>query len=158
MSQLLSHEDYLALAASLRFPVNAFIDGRSQPARSGKTFKSINPATSKVLAKLAACQVEDVDFSVSAEDLNLVAQQVVQAAFGNMGENGSATSRLIVQTDVKAALLERVHARDWRTGDPTDTANHLGALIDGDHFNKVCSYLDSNWIDLSNRATDEAVD
>ncbi|TXH74173.1 MAG: aldehyde dehydrogenase family protein, partial [Thiothrix sp.] len=358
MSQLLSHEDYLALATSMSFPVNAFIDGRSQPARSGKTFETINPATGKVLAKVAACQAEDVDFAVSkareafeqghwsklhpserkevlirlaklikrnhhelavmesldsgkpvrdcelidipetihtllwhaelidklydqtapanensvamivrepvgvvacvlpwnfpllmlawkiapalaagnsvivkpaeqtsltalriaelameagvprgvlnvvtgmgpevgqplglhpdvdmlsftgstdtgrrflrysadsnlkkvvlecggknpaivlddAEDLDLVAQHVVQAAFWNMGENCSATSRLIVQSGVKAALLERIlaNARDWRTGDPLDPANHLGALVDSEHFSKVCSYL-----------------
>lgn len=371
MSELLSHEDYLALAASIRFPANAFIDGRSQPARSGKIFETRNPATGKVLAKVAACQSEDVDFAVSkarevfeqghwsklhpserkqvlirlaklikrnrhelavmesldsgkpirdcelidipetihtllwhaelidkiydqtapssddaiamivrepvgvvacvlpwnfpllmlawkigpalaagnsvivkpaeqtsltalriaelaieaglprgvlnvvtgmgpevgqplglhmdvdmlsftgstetgrrflrysadsnlkkvvlecggknpaivlddAEDLDLVAQHVVQAAFWNMGENCSANSRLIVQAGVKAALLERVlaRARDWRTGDPLDPANHLGALIDGEHFNKVCSYLDSGSVLLGGKSVD----
>lgn len=372
MSQLLSHEDYLALAASLRFPVNAFIDGRSQPARSGKTFETINPATGKVLANVAACQAEDVDFAVSkareafeqgywsklhpserkqvlirlaklikrnhhelavmesldsgkpirdcelidipetihtllwhaelidklydqtapanensvamivrepvgvvacvlpwnfpllmlawkiapalaagnsvivkpaeqtsltalriaelameaglprgvlnvvtgmgpevgqplglhpdvdmlsftgstdtgrrflrysadsnlkkvvlecggknpaivlddAEDLDLVAQHVVQAAFWNMGENCSATSRLIVQSGVKAALLERIlaNARDWRTGDPLDPANHLGALVDSEHFSKVCSYLPTESVLLGGKTVDE---
>ena len=65
MSSLLSHEDYQALAASMRFPSNAFIDGRSQPAHSGKTFATRNPATGKVLANIAACQAEDVDFAVT---------------------------------------------------------------------------------------------
>jgi gamma-glutamyl-gamma-aminobutyraldehyde dehydrogenase len=372
MSQLLSHEDYLALATSMSFPVNAFIDGRSQPARSGKTFETINPATGKVLAKVAACQAEDVDFVVSkareafeqghwsklhpserkevlirlaklikrnhhelavmesldsgkpvrdcelidipetihtllwhaelidklydqtapanensvamivrepvgvvacvlpwnfpllmlawkiapalaagnsvivkpaeqtsltalriaelameagvprgvlnvvtgmgpevgqplglhpdvdmlsftgstdtgrrflrysadsnlkkvvlecggknpaivlddAEDLDLVAQHVVQAAFWNMGENCSATSRLIVQSGVKAALLERIlaNARDWRTGDPLDPANHLGALVDSEHFSKVCSYLPTESVLLGGKTVDE---
>lgn len=372
MSQLLSHEDYLALATSMSFPVNAFIDGRSQPARSGKTFETINPATGKVLAKVAACQTEDVDFAVSkareafeqghwsklhpserkeilirlaklikrnhhelavmesldsgkpvrdcelidipetihtllwhaelidklydqtapanensvamivrepvgvvacvlpwnfpllmlawkiapalaagnsvivkpaeqtsltalriaelameagvprgvlnvvtgmgpevgqplglhpdvdmlsftgstdtgrrflrysadsnlkkvvlecggknpaivlddAEDLDLVAQHVVQAAFWNMGENCSATSRLIVQSGVKAALLERIlaNARDWRTGDPLDPANHLGALVDSEHFSKVCSYLPTESVLLGGKTVDE---
>lgn len=372
MSQLLSHEDYLALATSMSFPVNAFIDGRSQPARSGKTFETINPATGKVLAKVAACQAEDVDFAVSkareafeqghwsklhpserkevlirlaklikrnhhelavmesldsgkpvrdcelidipetihtllwhaelidklydqtapanensvamivrepvgvvacvlpwnfpllmlawkiapalaagnsvivkpaeqtsltalriaelameagvprgvlnvvtgmgpevgqplglhpdvdmlsftgstdtgrrflrysadsnlkkvvlecggknpaivlddAEDLDLVAQHVVQAAFWNMGENCSATSRLIVQSGVKAALLERIlaNARDWRTGDPLDPANHLGALVDSEHFSKVCSYLPTESVLLGGKTVDE---
>jgi gamma-glutamyl-gamma-aminobutyraldehyde dehydrogenase len=372
MSQLLSHEDYLALATSMSFPVNAFIDGRSQPARSGKTFETINPATGKVLAKVAACQAEDVDFVVSkareafeqghwsklhpserkevlirlaklikrnhhelavmesldsgkpvrdcelidipetihtllwhaelidklydqtapanensvamivrepvgvvacvlpwnfpllmlawkiapalaagnsvivkpaeqtsltalriaelameagvprgvlnvvtgmgpevgqplglhpdvdmlsftgstdtgrrflrysadsnlkkvvlecggknpaivlddAEDLDLVAQHVVQAAFWNMGENCSATSRLIVQSGVKAALLERIlaNARDWRTGDPLDPTNHLGALVDSEHFSKVCSYLPTESVLLGGKTVDE---
>ena len=79
-----------------------------------------------------------------AENLDLVAGHVVNAAFWNMGENCSANSRLIVQAGVKDALLERVTARmrDWKTGDPLDPQNHLGALIDGEHCQKVASYLD----------------
>ena len=78
-----------------------------------------------------------------AEDLDRVAAQVVQAAFWNMGENCSAGSRLIVHEKIKDALLERIlaNARQWRTGDPLDPANHLGALIDQGHFAKVSGYL-----------------
>ncbi|MFD0914896.1 aldehyde dehydrogenase [Pseudahrensia aquimaris] len=78
-----------------------------------------------------------------AENLDLVAQHVVNAAFWNMGENCSANSRLIVQASVKDALMERVTARlrDWKTGDPLDPQNHLGALIDAEHVKKVSSYL-----------------
>jgi len=79
-----------------------------------------------------------------AEDLDVVASHVVNAAFWNMGENCSANSRLIVHKTIKDDLLQRIVARvrDWRTGDPLDPANHLGALIDQDHFGKVCSYLE----------------
>lgn len=78
-----------------------------------------------------------------AENLDLVAEHVVKAAFWNMGENCSANSRLIVHSSVKAALMERVIARvrDWKTGDPLDPQNHLGALIDKGHCAKVASYL-----------------
>ena len=40
-------------------------------------------------------------------------------------------------------MLERIVARtrDWKTGDPLDPANHLGALIDASHCAKVSSYL-----------------
>lgn len=78
-----------------------------------------------------------------AEDLDLVAGHVVNAAFWNMGENCSANSRLIVHRDVKDALMERIIARtrDWQTGDPLDPRNHLGALIDTEHCAKVASYL-----------------
>ena len=67
-----------------------------------------------------------------AEDLDLVADHVVNAAFWNMGENCTAASRLIVHEAVKEPLMERIVARtrDWKTGDPLDPANHLGALID----------------------------
>ena len=78
-----------------------------------------------------------------AEDLDLVAGHIVQAAFWNMGENCSACSRLIVHEKVRAPLLEKIeaHLRDWKTGDPLDPANHLGSLIDSEHFKKVSSYL-----------------
>ena len=80
-----------------------------------------------------------------AENLDHVAMHVVNAAFWNMGENCSAASRLIVHKDVKPALLERINARmrDWKTGDPLDPANHLGALVDAEHCAKVRGYLDA---------------
>jgi gamma-glutamyl-gamma-aminobutyraldehyde dehydrogenase len=78
-----------------------------------------------------------------AEDLDLVAEHIVNASFWNMGENCSANSRLIVQENIKEALLEKVlaHLRDWKTGDPLDPSNYLGSLVDEEHFKKVCSYL-----------------
>lgn len=78
-----------------------------------------------------------------AEDLDLVAGHIVNAAFWNMGENCSACSRLIVHEAVKKPLLERIVARtrDWKTGDPLDPAFHLGALIDKEHCGKVDGYL-----------------
>jgi gamma-glutamyl-gamma-aminobutyraldehyde dehydrogenase len=81
-----------------------------------------------------------------AEDLDLVAEHIINAAFWNMGENCSANSRLIVQEGIKQPLLERMiaHLRDWRTGDPLNPAHNLGALVDQEHFNKVCSYLDTD--------------
>ncbi len=80
-----------------------------------------------------------------AEDIDLVAEHVVNAAFWNMGENCSASSRLIVHESVKKPLMKSIVARmrDWKTGDPLDPANHLGALIDKGHCKKVVSYLKS---------------
>ena len=78
-----------------------------------------------------------------AENLDLVADHIVNAAFWNMGENCSACSRLIVHKAIQDKLMDRILARirDWRTGDPLDPKNHLGALIDADHCRKVGSYL-----------------
>ena len=80
-----------------------------------------------------------------ADQLDIVAEHIVSAAFWNMGENCSAGSRLIVHKSHKEELLSRVeaHLRDWRTGDPLDPANALGALIDSEHFGKVSSAIDS---------------
>ena len=78
-----------------------------------------------------------------AEDLDLVAEHVVNGAFWNMGENCSASSRLIVHEAVKDELMKRIIARtrSWKTGDPLDPRHHLGALVDKEHFKKVSSYL-----------------
>ena len=80
-----------------------------------------------------------------ADDLDLVAEHVVNGAFWNMGENCSASSRLIVHEAVKAELMERIiaRARNWKTGDPLDPQYHLGALVDKAHFDKVSQYLES---------------
>lgn len=78
-----------------------------------------------------------------AENLDRVAQHVVNGAFWNMGENCSASSRLIVHKSVKAELLKRIyhHAQHWNIGNPLDPATRLGALVSKAHFDKVCSYL-----------------
>ncbi|WP_095082181.1 aldehyde dehydrogenase [Mesorhizobium sophorae] len=78
-----------------------------------------------------------------AEDLDLVAEQVVNGAFWNMGENCSATSRLIVHASIKDELLQRIGAymREWKTGDPLDPENRIGALVSKNHFEKVKSFL-----------------
>ncbi|MCL4108765.1 UNVERIFIED_CONTAM: hypothetical protein GTU68_049106 [Idotea baltica] len=80
-----------------------------------------------------------------AENLDHVAEHVVNSAFWNAGQNCSATSRLIVHASVKPALMEKIEARmrDWKTGNPLNPAMHIGALIDEGHCSKVRSYLDT---------------
>ncbi|WP_028222691.1 aldehyde dehydrogenase [Paraburkholderia oxyphila] len=79
-----------------------------------------------------------------ADDLDAVAQHVVNGAFWNMGENCSASSRLIVHASVKDELLQRigVHMREWKMGDPLDPEHRIGAMVSKAHFEKVRSYLD----------------
>ncbi len=79
-----------------------------------------------------------------AENLDRVAGHIVNGAFWNMGENCSASSRLIVHKDIKTRLLERIaaHARHWNVGDPLDPDTRMGALVSGEHFQKVRGYLD----------------
>lgn len=80
-----------------------------------------------------------------AENLDRVAAHIVNGAFWNMGENCSASSRLIVHDDIKEALLDRIlaHAREWPMGDPLDPVNRVGALVSAAHFDKVCGYLEA---------------
>ncbi|MEL7466138.1 MAG: aldehyde dehydrogenase [Pseudomonadota bacterium] len=79
-----------------------------------------------------------------AENLDRVAAHVVNGAFWNMGENCSASSRLIVQAGVRDVLMEKIkaHLREWPMGDPLDPENRVGALVSPEHFQKVRSYLD----------------
>src|SRR6185437_1090377 len=53
-------------ARSIRFPTQAFIDGRYVDAASGETFDCISPSSGAVLARVAACDEEDVNRAVAA--------------------------------------------------------------------------------------------
>ena len=65
MHDLLTVAEYAAIAKSMSYPSNAFVDGAFRPAQSGKTFKTTNPATGDVLTEIAACDSSDVDFAVA---------------------------------------------------------------------------------------------
>ncbi|MEX0495074.1 aldehyde dehydrogenase [Raoultella terrigena] len=79
-----------------------------------------------------------------AEDVAAVAGHVLNGAFWNMGENCSATSRLLVQEEVKEALLAEMAKQigSWTMGNPLDPLNRLGTMVSAEHFSKVSSYLD----------------
>ncbi len=53
-------------ARALEFRTQAFIDGRYVDAASGATFDSVNPATGKLLARVAAGDQEDINRAVLA--------------------------------------------------------------------------------------------
>ncbi|RLB53142.1 MAG: aldehyde dehydrogenase [Deltaproteobacteria bacterium] len=64
MSDLLTREQYASLFADLRLPVDAHINGEFAAAKSGMRFETVDPATGEVLARIAACDSEDVDHAV----------------------------------------------------------------------------------------------
>ncbi|BAV52851.1 aldehyde dehydrogenase (plasmid) [Mesorhizobium loti] len=63
---MLNKAEYKTQAQSLGFPTSMIVDGVQTAALSGKTFKTLNPATGKVLAELPAGSAADVDKAVSA--------------------------------------------------------------------------------------------
>ena len=65
MSELLTQDQYAAIAQGLKLPTQAFIDGAFRPALSGRTFTTTNPATGAKLADIAACNADDVDLAVA---------------------------------------------------------------------------------------------
>jgi 4-(gamma-glutamylamino)butanal dehydrogenase len=62
-----------------------------------------------------------------------------------MGENCSCGSRLIVHKTVKDELVAKVAAlaKTWKTGDPLDPRNRLGAMIEKPHLEKVIAYIEA---------------
>jgi 4-(gamma-glutamylamino)butanal dehydrogenase len=76
-------------------------------------------------------------------DLDNAAQNIVNAAFWNMGENCSAGSRLVVHKKIKEALMEKVIAvcKTWPVGDPLDPATRVGPMIGKGQMDKVLDYI-----------------
>jgi gamma-glutamyl-gamma-aminobutyraldehyde dehydrogenase len=64
MSLLLTRDEYESLASAIALPSGAVIAGRACPSLSGATFETINPATGKLLNRIAACAKADVDLAV----------------------------------------------------------------------------------------------
>ena len=58
--------DLHSAARKLTFETRAFISGRYVDSVSGATFETVNPATGKRLAEIAACDAADVDLAVAA--------------------------------------------------------------------------------------------
>ncbi len=61
-----TQQSWESLADSLSIRTQAMIDGQLVDAVAGETFDSINPATGRVLARVAECAAEDVDRAVAA--------------------------------------------------------------------------------------------
>ena len=64
MSELLTHEEYKAIADGLTLASTAFVDGGFRKAASGRTFDSIDPATGRQLARGADWGEADVGLPV----------------------------------------------------------------------------------------------
>jgi gamma-glutamyl-gamma-aminobutyraldehyde dehydrogenase len=64
MVDVLTREEYLGVAKAMTFPANSWINGKFTSAKSGETYETTNPATGEVLAKVASCGEEEVDYAV----------------------------------------------------------------------------------------------
>src|SRR5277367_958293 len=69
---------------------NLLIDGKRVPAASGRTFATLNPATERVIAKVAEADAADVDAAVRS------ARAAFEGAWGHMraADRGHALLRL----------------------------------------------------------------
>jgi gamma-glutamyl-gamma-aminobutyraldehyde dehydrogenase len=78
-------------------------------------------------------------------DLDMIAQNAVNSAFWNMGENCSCGSRLVVHNGVKDQLVSKITklASTWKVGDPLDPATRVGSMIEKPHLEKVLGYIEA---------------
>jgi len=74
---------------------------------------------------------------------DIAAADVVASAFGFQGQKCSACSRLIAHTQIYDTLLAKVVERTAKltVGDPVNPANYMGAVIDGDAYRKIMTYI-----------------
>ena len=59
MSELLTHEEYKSLGASLDFPQSPFIDGKYQVG-SGEPLTTRNPSTGKEITNIAISTIKKI--------------------------------------------------------------------------------------------------
>ena len=97
MSDVLTRDEYAGIAAETPFPSNAWINGKYTAARSGETFETVNPATGEVLAQMASCGAEDVDYAAKK------ARQAFEAA-----------RRAIIRCGAQGFDLPREKYDHWR--------------------------------------------
>ena len=78
-------------------------------------------------------------------DLDAAADMAAFGIFFNQGEICSANSRLLVQREIKDALLEKLVTRAAATqpGDPLDPASKMGAMVDASHTANVMRFINA---------------
>ena len=77
-------------------------------------------------------------------DLDRALDAVVFMIYSLNGERCTSSSRLLIQTSIADAFLEKLAARvkNLKVGHPLDPATEIGPLIHERHLAKVCSYFD----------------
>ena len=98
--------DWHAQAKELEFRSQAFIGGKYVAAASGETFEDISPIDGKVLARVAACDREDVDRAVKAARAAFNAGKWANAAPKQRKRTLQKLAELIVKHADELALLE----------------------------------------------------
>lgn len=77
-------------------------------------------------------------------NLSAAADAIVASAYWNQGQVCVATSRLLVQEDIKEELLNEIIRRmkGHIMGDPLNPDTKYGALVSAEHKRKVLAYID----------------
>src|SRR5699024_10030080 len=80
----------------------------------------------------------------NADRLELVAEDLAEAAFGNMGQNCTAGSRILVDASILDDFVQALATATEKNvvGDPLDPATTIGALVEEDALDRVVRYVD----------------
>ncbi|MBL4827821.1 MAG: aldehyde dehydrogenase family protein, partial [Spongiibacteraceae bacterium] len=84
-------------------------------------------------------------FDDAPNDLDFIASDIVSRAFANQGALCIASTRLLIQENIKKPLLEKILKRvaSIVAQDPLDPDTSFGALMNEAHLKKVLSYIES---------------
>ena len=84
-------------------------------------------------------------FDDCPDDLDFIAQDIVETAFPNQGALCVAGTRLIIQDNMREKLLPKIleKAAAIHAGDPLQGDTEFGGLVNEDHMNKVLGYIES---------------
>ncbi|PZO61834.1 MAG: aldehyde dehydrogenase [Pseudoxanthomonas suwonensis] len=80
----------------------------------------------------------------NADRLETVAEDLAEAAFGNMGQNCTAGSRILVHSSILEEFVEHLvtATEKYVVGDPQDPATTIGSLVEESAVDRVERYVD----------------
>ncbi|MGB0466924.1 MAG: aldehyde dehydrogenase [Pontibacterium sp.] len=116
-----SYSEWQAQSKALVFHSQAYINGQFQPAVSGETFPSINPATEELLTEVASCDTADVDLAVDC------AREVFKS--GAWSEMHPRQRKQIMQ---EWADLIEVHKDEFALLDTLDMGKSISEMVNID--------------------------
>lgn len=94
------------MAADFEHQTKAFIGGNYVDAVSGKTYETVNPATEKMTAHVAACESHDVDLAVTAARAAFKAGHWSRMAARDRGAVLQKLAGLVLENADSLALME----------------------------------------------------
>lgn len=103
------HQSWADKASQLSISTDAFIDGRSVPARSGATLPCVFPGTGKLVTNVAACDADDVDVAVKSARAAFESGRWARMAPADRKRIMLRFSELILANRDELALLETLN-------------------------------------------------
>ncbi len=118
----------------------------TNPANRGKLDEIENhPRVATILDAGDALPAGDIDFRAALAGASPDCAPVMRKGsdlFMMMSTSGTTGFPKGVPVPLNALMAFGAYMRDWKTGDPLDPENRIGALVSKAHFEKVKSFLD----------------